>query len=104
MKCSFHFTTVSVPSSSGNQLQPCAPAILGRHVSCFSPLLIGEPTATISPHPLDNQTSAFQSPPHRGTNCNRFSSCPSAPPPHVSVPSSSGNQLQRGHVVSSSGW
>ena len=62
---------LSVPSSSGNKLQLSKTVERGATPEeAFSPLLIGEQTATRTKASYVWPASGFQSPPHRGTNCN----------------------------------
>ena len=112
---------VSVPSSSGNKLRPTGRDVAAmpdpssfqspphRGTNCdsdaavsavqtalrFSPLLIGEQTATLTAGRVRCLLHQFQSPPHRGTNCD-FTMDRSIGDPRylVSVPSSSGNKLR----------
>ena len=86
--------TVSVPSSSGNSLQPTAKAHKRIAASRFSPLFIGELSSTFYPSAPPPDESEFQSPLHRGTLFNAGVRMLTRCFPAVSVPSSSGNSLQ----------
>jgi len=110
---------VSVPSSSGNSLQRrrpgsgrsgragFSPLFIGELSStllvtsfgygslCFSPLFIGELSSTALACPARVRRGVFQSPLHRGTLFNPAAVQASLPESDVSVPSSSGNSLQR---------
>ena len=111
-------TGISVPSSSGNSLQPSAPLRLRGSLRHFSPLFIGELPSTGAEQPgqglkrkfqsplhrgtpfnflLDlrqTRLSLFQSPLHRGTPFNSFFNGQLFRCVFISVPSSSGNSLQ----------
>jgi len=63
--------------------------------SCFSPLFIGELSSTRSLQRIGWSGRWFQSPLHRGTLFNSPRSHRPRGRSHVSVPSSSGNSLQR---------
>ena len=86
---------VSVPSSSGNKLRRSGSRPIRAGSSRFSPLLIGEQTATQAAMSAWSRRIPFQSPPHRGTNCDRDEPAHRDTRWHrVSVPSSSGNKLR----------
>jgi hypothetical protein len=86
---------LSVPSSSGNTLQPEADRAELIRIIPFSPLFIGEYSSTLKPEPCDIPVLTFQSPLHRGILFNfLWLSCGQSKV-NLSVPSSSGNTLQR---------
>ncbi len=62
---------LSVPSSSGNTLQRSRGITARSRSLPFSPLFIGEYSATIQPPCGKDQKKPFQSPLHRGILCNR---------------------------------
>ncbi len=86
---------ISVPSSSGNSLQPKHPCSINSLTSHFSPLFIGELSSTSVIHTeKERWRKIFQSPLHRGTLFNGVAACGAGLPGAISVPSSSGNSLQ----------
>ena len=110
---------ISVPSSSGNSLQRVHCAVLLQERNHFSPLFIGElpstepfeiethslphfsplfigelPSTPVPRHNCERQR-IFQSPLHRGTPFNRGREPGRRSAIQISVPSSSGNSLQR---------
>jgi len=116
-KCALRL--VSVPSSSGNSLQQVksqaiagncqgfSPLFIGELSSTstsadspppthrFSPLFIGELSSTVLGEAIPISRRTFQSPLHRGTLFNPIQVQCVCAHPRVSVPSSSGNSLQR---------
>jgi len=91
---------VSVPSSSGNSLQPLPPNGKFSAPSCFSPLFIGELSSTTISPPAGYRLSSFQSPLHGGTLFNEHHGIHRVLRLHVSVPSSSGSSQNRPSAVS----
>ena len=86
---------VSVPSSSGNSLQQEHYYVFPRFYLRFSPLFIGELSSTRPVVDLTTHGHGFQSPLHRGTLFNAAGQAVAVLAARVSVPSSSGNSLQR---------
>ena len=85
---------LSVPSSSGNVVRLVP--LFGREHRAppFSPLLIGERGATPCIAVVVHGGHLFQSPPHRGTWCDRSRGRRSPCGQRLSVPSSSGNVVR----------
>jgi len=90
-----HHVAVSVPSSSGNSLQRSLTTMAANVLTGFSPLFIGELSSTGSTGARGSLWNEFQSPLHRGTLFNPGEWRLVSGHVHVSVPSSSGNSLQR---------
>src|SRR5581483_10839172 len=86
---------LSVPSSSGNTLQLSSARRPRAPRQTFSPLFIGEYSATDESASELNNLPTFQSPLHRGILCNAHCGCRLDRRQSLSVPSSSGNTLQR---------
>src|SRR5581483_123418 len=67
-----HVPRISVPSSSGIVLRhPPFVRTSQRVLYYFSPLLIGDRSATATGRPRSGRVNRFQSPPHRGSFCDR---------------------------------